>query len=341
MNAGDGGLAVLRVGMGTPLGLSAPTTLAAARAGVVRFAETELEDRSGEPIRASRSSRLEATCGRSGRIAALAGWAVRDCLAGLPVTPLPLYLAAPQRSGAPVDEAEIVAALQAEVPTPLELREVMRGGRAGLFQLLERLTAADAEPLALVLAADSLCDAATLEQLGLRDRVLASHRDGIVPGEAAVALLLARGPGGAKVEDAPLGRITACTLGHMNDDGGRVQALADGLADVFTRLARAPGVGDERPRCVASSQTGEVAEARAFSYAALRQAPLMPEPLVHLRACESFGDTGAAAPALALALALHHLRSSRGRALLYGSDDDGALGACVLEVTPARGGASR
>ncbi|WAS98036.1 3-oxoacyl-ACP synthase [Nannocystis punicea] len=336
------GLAVLRVGLGTPLGLSAATTLAAVRAGVVRFAETKHCDRRGEPLRASRLSRLDPSCERSGRIAALAGWAARDCLAGFEsASPLPLYFAAPARSGAPVDEAAIVAALQAEVAAPLELGEVVRGGRAGMFQLLDRLARPDAPPLALVLAADSLCDPSTLRRLGRRDRVLGAQRDGIIPGEAAAALLLARGPGEQAREGPPAARVRACSLGQVTGGRGRVQALADGLTDVFGRLAREPAARGSRPRCVASCQTGEVVEARAFSYAALRQAPLMPEPLVHLRACESFGDTGAAAPALVLALALHRLRGRAGRALLYGSADDGALGACVLEVAGSRAGAGR
>lgn len=334
----DPGLAVLRIGLGTPLGLTAPTTLAAARAGIVRFAETTHEDRHGEPLRASRLTRLEPACERSRRIAALAGWAVQDCLATLAsASPLPLYFAAPAPGDAPVDEAAVLEALRSEAPVPLERREVVRGGRAGMFQLLAAV-ARDAPPLALVLAADSLCDPTTLQKLGERDRVLGTRRDGLIPGEAAGALLLARGP--APIGERPLARITACTLGQVSRHPERVQALADGLGDAFARLARQPLVGDRRPRCVASCQTGEVFEARAFSYAALRQAPLMPEPLVHLRACDSFGDTGAGAPALALALALHHLRAHPGRALLYGSGEDGALGACVLDVAATDPGAT-
>ena len=331
-------LAVLRIGLGTPIGLTAPTTLAAARAGVVRFAETAHEDRHGEPLRASRLTQLDPSCERSRRIAALAGWAVQDCLAALASpSPLPLYFAAPAAGDAPVDEAAIVDALRIDAPVPLELRELVRGGRAGMFQLLAAV-ARDAPPLALVLAADSLCDAITLQKLGERDRVLGSRRDGLIPGEAAGALLLAHGP--APAGERALARITAWTLGHVSNHPERVQALADGLCDVFARLGRSPLVGDLRPRCVASCQTGEVFEARAFSYAALRQALRMPEPQVHLRACDSFGDTGAAAPALALALALHRLRAHSGRALLYGSGEDGALGACLLDVAATDPGAT-
>ncbi|MBZ5714681.1 3-oxoacyl-ACP synthase [Nannocystis pusilla] len=342
MNA-SAGWSVVRVGLGTPLGLSAPTTLAAVRAGVVRFAETDHDDGHGEAIRASRLGRLEPGLTRSARVAALAGWALRDCLGGLSpgalASPLPLVLALAEPGGAPVDEAAIVHALQAEAPAPLELREVVCAGRAGLFQLLERLTGRDA----LVIAADSLCDPSTLGRLERRGRVLAARRDGLIPGEAAGALLLARGPSAAASECPPPARVIACTSGHMTRGADRVRDLADGLTAVFGRLARDPGASGERPRCVSSCQTGEVAEARAFTYAALRQAPLMPEPLVHLRACESFGDTGAAAPALALALAIHHLqrRGEPGRALLYGSADDGAIGACLVDVAAAEPGERR
>ncbi|MCY1009436.1 hypothetical protein OV079_28510 [Nannocystis pusilla] len=139
-------LALMRLGLGTPLGLTAPTTLAAARAGIVRFAETTHEDRHGDPLRASRLARMDPACERSRRIAALAGWAVQDCLAAHSSTsPLPLYVAAPAAGDAPVDEAAIVEALRSEAPVPLELREVVRGGRAGMFQLLAAV-ARDAPP---------------------------------------------------------------------------------------------------------------------------------------------------------------------------------------------------
>lgn len=335
-------LAIVRLGLATPLGLSAPAALAAARAGIVRFCLTHSHDRHGEPIRASMLSRLDPSADRTARIAALAACAARDCLHGLSHPgPLPLYLALSEPDGPSVDQSAVMDALRACVPAQLELCDVVRAGRAGMFQLLARLAdppLADAPPFALVIAADSLCDTSTLHRLERGGRVLSARRDGLIPGEAAGAVLLARDPAR---ERPPLAHVLACALGQLPPGPDRVRALADGLTDVFARLAGDPCVRGPRPHCVSSCQTGEIADARAFGYAALRQASLMPEPLVHLRACDSFGDAGAAAPALALALALHHIRAAAGRALFYGSAEGGAIGACLLDLAPAPPGAHR
>lgn len=316
---------VLRLGLCTPLGLNAATSLAAAESGIVRFEEIDRHDRRGAPIRVSMLSTLAART-RTERVAALAGRAARDGLTsvspGALPSPLPLYLALPERDDASLDASLVAQEIARCSPAPVELREVVHAGRAGMFQLLQRLAGGpDAPALALVVAADSLCDEATLAQLArtaLADRI---------PGEAAAALLVARGEAPGRPS---LARVLACTSGQVDPEAGRIEGLADGLTDVVRRLGAA---GGERARCVSSCQTGEVDEARAFSYAALRCAPVMPEPLVHLRACESFGDVGAAAPGLALALALAYTAS--GRALLYGSGDGGQLGACLVEVTPS------
>ncbi len=52
MSAEARGAAVAEVGLCTPLGLTAAVSVAEMAAGTLRFAETEVSDAAGEPVRA-------------------------------------------------------------------------------------------------------------------------------------------------------------------------------------------------------------------------------------------------------------------------------------------------
>ncbi|MCY1072971.1 beta-ketoacyl synthase N-terminal-like domain-containing protein [Archangium lansingense] len=341
-------VAVLGLGLCTPLGLTARTTQVEMAAGTVRFFLTEVLDRKGEPLRASRLTLLEPHRTRSERMGALATTALHDCLKEARVEktePLPLVLALPTPgSGPAVDEESLLRAL-AEVAAPARLQVrpegLCRDGRAGFFVALARameLLLSGHARRVVVGAVDSLCDPGSLEHLLARRRLLCSSaREGILPGEGAGFVLLARASAPRRDGPRAQGRIHALAL--AKEPRHRLQtepSLAEGLTSVFRQLHAHPAAGSRRVAHVLSCQTGEAYWGHEFNRAYLRNAALMPEPLVGHLVAESQGDVGAGAGAIQLGHALHVLgeldpeHEQALRALVYGCSDEGRVGAFII-----------
>ncbi|MCP3168949.1 3-oxoacyl-ACP synthase [Myxococcus qinghaiensis] len=342
------GARVVGVGLCTPIGTTTHLTLASLRAGLVRFAETQVEDDLGEPVRASRLSLLDVASTRTERMSALARQAlvgVRPVLERLPPRGrVPVYLGLPEQGlGAEVDRKALEAAILAEGAGRLELAKLHEGGRAAFFEALATATrdlqSGRAGALALVGAVDSLGDAASLEALSkARLHLGRQNPDGRIPGEAAGFIALTR-PGASKalgLEET--GVVLGTALAIDPHPFARLEpSLADGLTEVL-RSVRSDGVmGGRRVDGVLACQPGETWWGTEFSRAYLRNAGLMPEPLrVHL-AGEGLGDAGAGAGPVMLGVALHRARwrePAARRTLIYGSADGGRVGACVVEMIP-------
>ncbi|WP_181234152.1 beta-ketoacyl synthase N-terminal-like domain-containing protein [Enhygromyxa salina] len=198
---------------------------------------------------------------------------------------------------------------------------------------------AGAVDLALVGGADSLVTTDELQQLA-RDNILLgkSNPDGLIPGEGAAFFLLAR-----RGEPGALATIETVALGQELEPrsmGGPPRAA--GLTRLFAQLR---GTGAARAEVVVSALAYQRWWAREFSHAYLRNAALMPEPLVAVAPSSGLGDLGAAAGGVALATAVwefHPLVARRGarvldRALVYGCTDSGTLGACLLRSPRTHG----
>lgn len=343
-------LAVLSLGQCTPLGLTSRATQAERATGTVRFFQTEVRDRAGEPVKASMLTLLEEQEPRTRRMTAMAVTALRECLGGLPLVAgerVALVLALPEAgSGAPVDEAVLVESLRA-IASPVRLEvgawSGLRLGRAGLFHALRLAWQVLREGRAHLVAVggvDCLCDEATLRHLARARRTLGrAQRDGLIPGEGAAFLLVAGGPRLDTRATPPLGWVLACTQAEEHRHFLQPEPnLAEGLTEAFHQLRHHPVAGSRRVDLVLSSQTGESFWAEEFDQACLRQAALMPEPLQVDLVAASLGDAGAAAGALQLCHALHRLgrfepaHRLRPRALVYGCSDSGPVGACVAEL---------
>src|SRR5690242_671056 len=134
------GEVLVGLGLCTPVGTSAQMTLASRRAGIVRFAETEVMDDVGEPVRASRLQLLAPSLSRTERMMALGREAlagVRNVLAQTRLKRVPLYLGLSEAGlGAEVEREALVAALLAEAGGMLTLVGAHAGGRAGFFEAL-------------------------------------------------------------------------------------------------------------------------------------------------------------------------------------------------------------
>lgn len=351
---------VIGVGLCTPLGLTAEITVAEMAAGTLRFAETEVEDGQGEPVRASRLGLLGPNLDRTARMTALAKAALAQALEGLfehSIKEITLFLGLPSAEvGAEVDDKAITLALvKAAAPDiRLTVARVFRSGRAACFQALAaaqaELHAPSAAPVVLVGAVDSLCDPASLAHLVRETRVLGGmNRDGLIAGEGAGFLVLARPDSPPARRAAPLGTISKCVLtSERIPFTSREPSLATGLTEAFRKLRLDPAV--RLPvDVVLSCQTGESFWAHELARAHIRNISLMPEPLAITLVAESLGDVGAASGAIQIAAAVHpekgitgadpdavpaSARASRRaprRALVYGASDDGQIGACIVE----------
>lgn len=342
-------VAVLSLGLCTPLGLTARATQVEMAAGTVRFVETDVPDDTEEPVRASILPLLEPGATRTERVASMAVTALHECMSSavsLELERVPLLLALPEpTSGSPVELNILLEAL-ATIAAPVRLdvsdNNLFPMGRAGFFHALaeaSRLLKSRQASWVLVGAADSMGDRDSLAHHARTRRSLGPRvRDGSIAGEGAGFFLLGTPmhPGGRGL--SILGRITGCALSREPHSFLQQKPnLAHGLTDAFRQLRQHPATGRRRVDHVLSCQTGETFWAKEFNYAYLRNAPLMPEPLTVSLVAEALGDIGAAAGAAQLGYAMHLLKQLEPAArdaaqmLIYGCSDNGHVGACIIK----------
>jgi len=331
--------------MACPLGLSSRPALAAMRAGISRFGEVEDLAGPGGPVRASRWIGLDPGRSRTERAATFAGHALRESIAALDAAePLPCFLALPERNvGHAIDPQLLTRACDGLVdgtgaPLRLDVRpeRTFMAGRAGVFKALEQATAllaSGAERYALIGGVDSLVDAETLADLADQDRLRGhTNPDGIIPGEGAAFVLLSRPGSSRRHPHRPPVHLYTPMLAHEMHPAAHARdrlSAADGLTAVFRQLR---STIEGRLDRVYAAVTSEACYGREFSYAYLRNASLMPEPLHHETISQTLGDVGAAAGAMCLVLAAARLSANQ-RALVYGSSDGGLVGATVVRAS--------
>ena len=206
-------------------------------------------------------------------------------------------------------------------------------GHAGGLQALAAATAGLAggtHDAAVVLAADTLLDEDSLQLLASRGRLKCDAQPaGVQPGEAAAALLLTPTPA------TPGLRIARVVLGEEPQDflGGHVST---GLAQAELLAAAWEGRGDDAA-WLFSDHNGEHHRAAELggALARLRGHGHLFAGLQPWYPALSFGDTGAAAAPLALAMALHAQRrrsAPAGDALVSATSDGPARAAALVEL---------
>jgi 3-oxoacyl-[acyl-carrier-protein] synthase-1 len=335
-----GRLAIVALGATTAVGRNAALSAAAIRAGIVRprpVVDPEILDaETHEPVPIIGHPIRGVTDGFTlfGRWLRMASVAVGDLLLSLPeaertpgtwrrtalllcvCTPDPsVFLADPQETVAAISEQVATALLEElDIAIPPQLIEVLPFGHVAFALGVHQARAyigRDCDRVLLV-AVDSRLDPLLLENLASQGRIKhAGSPVGFSPGEASVALLLAR-PGTSSRAPA------AVICGSFHDLNPRdVSAATDrALTDVCTNALAEAGV-DAISGEVYIDLSGEVWRARQWGDAL---------PLLHAKLAGdivlpavSVGDTGAASGALAACLAARAFE--RG----YAKADDAAV----------------
>ncbi|HEV2208980.1 MAG TPA: beta-ketoacyl synthase N-terminal-like domain-containing protein [Verrucomicrobiae bacterium] len=344
----QGALAVTGIGLVTPVGLSAPASLAALRAGISRIGDLpgfSILNAAGEPqpITGAQVPRVPANRQGPARLARLAAQALREAAAQARLSRqqrCAVFLGAPAPHPgrrvlpfAPVLQAEIEAVL-AGIAQPAGVRLIETGRAAGLQALrtaARELSAADSRlDAVLVGSVDSLISTLTLGSLQAQGRLREGPKStGILPGEAAGFLVLERLET-ARRRGAPVAAILEAAAGATETVPLGKPTRAVVLGKVMRALA--PQVTVPMP-LVISDLNGERFRAFEWMFASSRT-PYCHAGMRHWRPAQGIGDAGAGASAVSSAWAVVALaRGYAGttQALVWGASDEGAREAALFK----------
>ncbi len=352
------GLAVAARGMCCALGWYAPAAVAAIRARLNHFRASEFVARDGQPIVAASAYGLN-TWGVE-RLGAMLRSSVLECLAdarnsgaAMDTSRTALLLMLPE-PGRPALQEEALAELFQDLVAELglspesQLGWVGQGGLALALQTGEELIHPTAHgqrgvvDAVLLAAVDSLLDAPLIESLLNRQRLACDGRtDALVPGEGSAAILLMDSPPPDRLGMAFHTGLRIDAWAHAIDPwrmDGDLPLQAKGLTQVLRGAAAAAGRDLADFEFHVSGANGEEWYAReiqmALSRAMQRRRPSFPhQMLAHL-----LGETGTAAPVMALAwlsLALPQNHRGFGRCgLVHFAGDDGQRSAAAVSLDP-------
>jgi 3-oxoacyl-[acyl-carrier-protein] synthase-1 len=199
-------VAILKTGLVSAVGLSAPASCAALRAKLSNPSETRFIDAGGDWIMAHQVTLNKPWRGLS-KLAKMASLAIDEVLEEVPKKewqriPLLLCVAEPSRPGR-VDglDDRLFLQIQAELDAQFSAQSgVVPQGRCGIPVALARartLLGGGAESLrVLIVATDSFVSGPTLSHYGREDRLLTpANSNGFMPGEGAGALLVGQSQG--------------------------------------------------------------------------------------------------------------------------------------------------
>ena len=197
---------VASTGMTCPVGLTGAAACAAMRADIAMLEELPYCDNQGEPIIGAVVPGLDPELRRGSRLVEILVMALADCLGddpAIPTTEVPLLvgLAEENRPGGGAALADtIVAQVQDKLGRkfhPNRSGVILKGHTAGFEALrIAREWLQDSEiPACLVCGVDSYINASSLLWLDQHWRLKTpANQHGLIPGEAAAAVLVQRAP---------------------------------------------------------------------------------------------------------------------------------------------------
>nr|WP_279629077.1 hypothetical protein [Caballeronia ptereochthonis] len=331
-------------GMATAVGLDAPTSCAAIRAGISGFRETRIMVLGGEYLRGAEvplSRRLHGLP----RLAAMIAGPIRECLAAEPslrpeTVPLLLAVAEPDRPGRVRDlDNRIIPFIEASLRTEFHERSrVFPIGRvAGGVALSDarKLITIHGFDRVLVAGVDSYLDERTIDVMDDAFRLLTERNsDGFVPGEAGAAVLL-----GAHCSDENL-RIRS--LGFAVEKAvmdGDLPLRGDGLAEAYRQALYDGGVDLHEMGFRVSDASGEQYRFKEAAFAFARNTKVRKEFQDFWCPADCIGETGAAVIPCMTGIVWWACRKGYAPgplSLLHAANDDGRRVAIVMEEARPR-----
>lgn len=302
-------LRVVASGICCAVGFTAAASIAAIRARLNHFRETDFVDEAGEPINAAML--YEVPVWGEQRLQHMYRAVMGECLSALPEdseedTPLPpIILIGAERTRGVRFTQGIKWLLQTNRPSggyDMRTRGIRRG-KAGIADALktarEIFLMPDAPEYVIIAGVDSFLDAATIEHFVQAQRIRCStNPDGFIPGEAGAAIVLSTNAG----EEASLW-IEGVGQAHEQamPDGGAPPLRAHGLTQALRHAIEDAGAQVTDYTFHASGVSGEQWHFKEASLAMDRVMTQKRAKFPHRLVCQSVGEVGAACGPLALA----------------------------------------
>lgn len=311
---------VIGVGARTAVGMNAPATAAAIRAGVAGFAKHPFAvDTAGNRMIIAAAPYLGPDVAGSDRLAELAIPAAVEAVSAFAAAPggkppVPIYVGLPPiRPGCGKDSPTVVlsrirAELAAACPVA-RIEAIETGHAAGAMAVKaawEAIRAGTAE-FALAGGVDSYFEAETLEWLEANDQVHSTGPEnnayGFVPGEAAAFVLLGSEAAARRCSlQGAIELLTVQTARETKLIKTDSVCLGEGLTDLFHALGAGLSSGEQVDH-VYCDMNGEPYRADEFGFATIRAGQLFKDPSAFTTPADCWGDVGAASGPLFLLLA--------------------------------------
>jgi 3-oxoacyl-[acyl-carrier-protein] synthase-1 len=338
-------VAVLESGMVTSVGLDAPSSCAAIRAGISGFTDLSLE-MDGEPLVGCPVS-LDASGEQRDRLIALSSRSVSECLSAVGDTPpseIPLLLCVAEsaRPGRPdgLDDS-FLRDLQINIDAQLHTQTALiADGGVGGVRAIERAGSllAGGCPYCVVAGVDSFLPEPTLTFYLEKGRLKTERNsDGFIPGEASAAVLL--GPTGA----GRSGRLECLGIGFGEEEAS-VDSESPLRADGMVAAIRAALASSDRDMADLDYRITDLSgEQYGFKEAALALTRILrkrKEEFDIWHPSECVGEVGAAIVPCVLGVALSAARKDYApgpQVLCHFASDGGDRAAMVLRYENGMG----
>ena len=302
-------LAILKTGLVTSVGLSAPATCAALRAKLSNPSETRFIDSGGEWIMAHQVT-LEQPWRGLTKLAKMAALAIIEVLVDVDKTqwdriPLLLCVAEAERPGRQhgLDDA-LFESIRAELGVQFAVQSaIVAHGRVGVAVALAQARALLAEgpfERVLIAATDSLVSWPTLSHYEREGRLLtANNSNGFLPGEGAGALLVGR-------SDASVSELLCTGIGFARETAHLESGeplRAEGLSQAIKAALTDAGCEMHHMDFRITDLSGEQYYFKEAALALSRTLRQRKEEFDIWHPAESTGEQGAAAGTAVIALA--------------------------------------
>lgn len=337
-------LSVMRTGMVTSVGLTAPASCAAIRAGLANPAESRFADAAGEWIMTHVVPWEPALCGRR-RLVTLVRRAVEECLEGLSpreCTEIPLLLCVAE-SHRPGRIEGLDDLLFTELETSLGAlfstsSAIIARGRVGVAVALlhaRKLVYESGVPRVLIAGTDSLLVGETLSEFERQQRLLTSQNsNGFLPAEGASAVLVGRPSDTRSLLIEGMG--FAMEAAHIGtEDALRADGLSAAIRSALADAGRQLHEIDFRVTDLSGEQY-------YFKEAALALSRTLKQPKEHFdlwHPAECVGELGSAILPIQIAVADAACRKQYapgGSILIHAGTDEGHRAALVARYASAR-----